>query len=722
MADAVVSVKVKAEDQASSVLRSLSEGFNNLSNASKAASAGFVSLAKQTISTAVGIKLADITSGIGSLWTDAIGLAKTHNAEIRQMASILMMTGKAGAGWPELVKQAEYYKGKIQEVAIETGSSKDAMISAFEHLTERSQKPPDQIMKIVENMAVAARVVPGGVEGMVAGFQAMELGVIRPRNEIVMLIRQAGLMKGSAREIAHDLMAMGDAAKLGKATPEVQKLAKEFRDMGRDPVMALTEKAIATMAERAKGVPMTMSQVIASLKESKTQILETAGLPILRGLLDGIRPPLESLRKYLSTHRAEIEAWARTAGEKVGIYVSLAADKIREGFQYLQTHAAEIKNALSIGATMLMNAMRFIANNKEIFLALAGLRVLGGAGGVGVARYVGEAGISTIMKGMETAKAAAAAGAVAGKTDLVGRAVTGMGLTGTGASMVGAGIGLAAFAAAIAAVGAAAYNAAKYLEESKGFISPWASLANDNAQAILEAMDKMVSDSKKTMKPWSKEETAWYEDRKKAALSELAASGKTASEVEAVRRRLEAGHKSHLDSQAKLASLELAKKRLDDMKRVEIPKEFVGPSPLLGAQMEMASQIQDMYNLAAQTGDQGMFEYLAKFVSTNENAANALLSAGALTGAGFDAFIAVLESQSPALAAALRAAGQAAASGGAHGEAAKPKGGGGSGAQKPMISFRIETFQGGKLAVIGPDGVAVPITARTQTFAYPVSA
>lgn len=733
MSDVVINVR--AIDQATAVLANVKSGLEGVARASKSVVGHLAEIGKQTVATALGLKLGDMLSGASSLWSDMIESTKTQNKELREMGNILLMTGKSDRGWPELMKQAELYRSKLQNVAIGAGVAKEELVTAFDAISLRSQKPPENVMKMVENMALASRIVPSGVKGMIEGFKAVENGVIRPNNEIVLLIRQAGLMKGSARDISQNLMAMGDEGKLSKATPEVQKLAAEMRAMGRDPVMALTERAIATMAERAKGVPLTMSQVITSLKESKSQILETAGTPILKGLMGGLRPPFEDMRKYLISHRMEIEHWAKTAGEKLGVYVALAAEKLRQGFQYLQTHGDEIMSALSTGASALMTTMKFIVANKEIILALALM------GGTRPGRFMVD-----LMAGTVAAGARGAGGTVTS-------AIAATGLGSTGAAVAGAAVGLAAFAAAIAAVGAAAYNAGAYLSESKGHITPWAALASDDAQAIMDSMSQMVAGTRSTLQAWTAEEVALYNQRKSAALAALEESekwsvrgilkrmsdsagvapglskyfglDKRSKEVEAAKQKMESDQKSVMELQEKLSSMESAAKRLQAQKAATaFEAGFVGPVPITAEQEAVASSVKDMYNIAFATHNDAAMAYVAKFVAGNTGVATALIAAGALSGEGFDAFISVLQTKAPALAAALQSAGTEATW--ERGIKAAPEkkragGGGGGGAAKPTVSFRIETYKGQQLAIIGASGIATPITSRSQTFSFPVA-
>jgi hypothetical protein len=638
---ATVGIKLKLDDQASAALAQVRSGFSSIAGAASTFNSTMSGMMKQAASIAVGIKMGDIMSGIGSLWTDMIAGAKNHNAEIRQMAGVLAMTSKPGTGWDALMGQAEKYHHKLREVAIATGTSKTEMVGAFEAIAERSQKPPAEIARIVEQMSIASRMVPSGVGGMVSGFQALEMGIVRPRNEMVMLIRQAGLMSGSARDISRNLMTMLSPERMAKASPEIKKLHDEYSKLGKEPVMAMAEKAISIMAERAKSIPMTMGQVITSIKESKDQILETAGLPILRGLTDAIRPSLDQLRRYLSVHSKDIEAWAKDAGVKIGMYMKLAADKIQLAFEYLKTHSDDIMKALSIGANTLLAAFRFAIDNKEILLAIAGAKALAGTG---AGKAVGGLASQAVVAGMGLGAKGAAG---------MGGAFAGMGAT------VGAVAGLAAFAAAIAGVAAAAYQAVKYLDESKGHISPWAALAEDNASAITEAISTMAKKSTAEVRAWTGEEELWYHERAAASIAALRASGATEAEIAVAQKRIQSDYIDHAKAMGHIAIMQETARNLE--RQTASDAAIAGPSTtgswLVSEQVTMAQQVQAAYEYAAKTNNQGAMGYLANFIAGNTTVQQALFDAGGQIGLGFDALAEILEKKAPELAARLRSAG-----------------------------------------------------------------
>jgi hypothetical protein len=136
--------------------------------------------------------------------------------------------------------------------------------------------------------------------------------------------------------------------------------------------------------------------------------------------------PLVKLKEYFVQNREAISKWAHEVGVKVGVWIKEAAEKIREGFQYLQNHAEEIKKAIQEGFDAAKAVVQWIlAHKEEIAIAFGAKAVLPGA-------------IGAAKGGIEVASSLAGMG--------------GMGLK--GGSLMSAG-GLASFGLAVAAFAAA---------------------------------------------------------------------------------------------------------------------------------------------------------------------------------------------------------------------------------------------------------------------------
>jgi len=592
-----VAAVLKLEDRASSALSSIKSGFDRVSGAAGSAVGKLADFAKQTAAVAIGVNIGSMVSGLGGMWTEMIGAAKAHNTEVRHMASTLMMVSDPSRSWGSLQKQAEGYVHQMQMVGIETGTSHHSMVEAFEDISARSSKSTDHITKMVEQAAMAGRIVPGGLEAITQGFQMVEMGVVRARNPIVMLIKQAGLMGGTAKEIAKDMTMMASEDALAKAPKHIKAIAAEWGKTGQAPVTAMAEKAIEIMAAKAKTIPMSMGQLITSIKEQKALLLETVGVPVLKGILDAIRPSLEQLRKYFTEHKDAVEQWAKSLGDKVGAWSKEAAAKMQEAFNYLQTHSNEIWSALEKGSAALMSVLQFMVAHKEIILALAAAKAASGVPGVGAAAQ----GAGFVVKAIASAGAA-------------GAPIFGMAAS---AGAMGAAVALGAATLAIAAVGTAAYNAYLLWDETVG-------VANRGLEAQL-ALNK-------------KEEAVVDQ--------QIALQGKRAEFIAA--QASYANTESMSTGRGAGGNIPVPEIGFGDVLANSLDREkMLVQSDTQAAMADMASQYSAMFNAAAASGNAGLMQ-VALSTLTNSNALqySLFMSGESITG-GFDALIAALKAAGP---------------------------------------------------------------------------
>jgi len=595
-----VAAVLKLEDRASSALSSIKSGFDRVSGAAGSAVGKLADFAKQTAAVAIGVNIGSMVSGLGGMWTEMIGAAKAHNTEVRHMASTLMMVSDPSRSWGSLQKQAAGYVHQMQLVGIETGTSHHSMVEAFEDISARSSKSTDHIAKMVEQAAMAGRIVPGGLEAITQGFQMVEMGVVRARNPIVMLIKQAGLMGGTAKEIAKDMTMMASEDALAKAPKHIKAIAAEWGKTGQAPVMAIAEKAIEIMAVKAKTIPMSMGQLITSIKEQKALLLETVGVPVLKGILDAIRPSLEQLRKYFTEHKDAVEQWAKSLGDKVGAWSKEAAAKMQEAFNYLQTHSNEIWNALEKGASALMAVLKFMVDHKEIILALAAVKVASGMPGAGLATGLGGTGV----------RAVASSGAAFGAQH--------MGALGaTGAAAGGAALALGATAAAIGAVAWAGYEAYKLYDETLGVIDRTTASHIKELEADNAALDKNIAAMS--------QHAAFIETQASYAVTESMSTGRGAG-----------------------GNIPVPEIGFGDVLANSLDREkMLVQSDTQAAMADMASQYSAMFNAAAASGNAGLMQ-VALSTLTNSNALqySLFMSGESITG-GFDALIAALKAAGP---------------------------------------------------------------------------
>lgn len=613
---------LKLDDQASAALAKIGAGFHSVTGSASTAQSKMSGFLQTAMATAIGMNFTTVLSSIKNSWEEVIKAAKGENEELREMAEVLMMVAKPGQGWDELKRQASEYKEILEKVAVTTGTSASTLISAFEQMAERSQRPPEEITKLVEQAALAGRVVPSGMSGIVSAMTAVEQGFIRPRNEMVLLIRQSGLMEGSAKQVARNLMAMSTGAGLEKLPKALQEAAKEARNLGENPALVMAEKSISIMAEKAKGVPLTMAQMITSLKESKEQFFEQVGGPIWKSIQDTLMPMLSSLRDYMASNRDEIEKWAKVIGTRVGVWVKAAAEGIQNAFNYLQTHSEDIFSALEKGAKVLTNAVHFIVANKEILFALAMAHVGGGM-----------LSAASKDKGM-VAQGVRAVGGIVGGAAKAGIGLFPEAIRGSGEAMVGGSIlGLGALALAIGGVALAANQAAKYLDESKGHLFPSATLGEDSTNALAKYFREMHTGANMA-RQWTAQEESSYQIKKVQMAAYMEQAGYTDEAINKTMRSIEAGWKHHVEMREYFASMERAQVAYE--KSLAPSRDPTAIKEQEAAGQAAVTEVGRMYELAAaQSSEQvrnSMFQYIADWIASHGSLQSALLSGGTKLG------------------------------------------------------------------------------------------
>lgn len=369
------------------------------------------------IGQALGIQMSGMLDTIKDIGRGAIDEAMGLQREYKELTSTLQVLDQTGASWEQLSKNAEGYHTQLMDIAHGAHALEATAVSVFSDVAYRTGKSADEAKRLTDQILQAGRAVPGGAEKLAEGFNNLENGMIKAKNPLVQLIKASGQMSGSGKEIAKSL---------------TEAFAK-------DPskVFQIAETAIAKMADKMKSVPPTMDEMITDLKEIRANIYEAAGVPLLKA----ITPQLEKLKKYFEENGEEVEQWATRAGEWVGDAVVEAAQLFKDGFEFIQQHADDIRDALKEGWGVAKEVAQFIIANKETIALIAG-------GAMARKGVVGAVGM-----GMDAFGAAKGAGsAIAG----------GMGL---GASAASSAVALGVFAAAIVAVGVAAWQGQKLYNE-----------------------------------------------------------------------------------------------------------------------------------------------------------------------------------------------------------------------------------------------------------------
>lgn len=306
-------------------------------------------MAKQAVATALGFQFDRGIETLKEIGHEAYAAATGAMAQQKHIAGVLAMTDKTGASYEEAKAKAVELHGELEDVGIAAGVATDQVIGAFTMIAERSERSTEEVFKLTQQMAVAGKAMPGGVEQIAGAFRDLETGIVRPRNALVLMMKQTGVMGGSVKQISRYMSQLMQGGEAGQA--------QAFK---------LAEAAIMRMSEKMKNAPPSFTGVIQSLKDIRENIYEAMGIPMLKA----ITKPLNQLKLYLQAHQKELEAWGEVVGKQIGEWVVEAAEKMRQGFQYIQSHAEEIKQALTLGAQYLKQAIEFAVAHRGLLTAV----------------------------------------------------------------------------------------------------------------------------------------------------------------------------------------------------------------------------------------------------------------------------------------------------------------------------------------------------------------
>jgi hypothetical protein len=365
--DPEVHAKLELDDLASEALKKIREGFEGVNDKVKEVGHEMVSMARQAAAVALGFQLSGMVDSFKELAGEAFHGATEMENERKELAGLIMLTDKGGASFDEAQARAGELNERLEDMGTRAGVTKAQMVDAFEMIAQRSTRGTEAVADMTEKMAMASRMLPGGMARMAEGWRDLEMGFIRPKNAMIMLMKQAGVIEGPLRVAAKHLNALMQT------------------EPGKEKVFAMAEAAITKMAEKTKDMPPTFEQMTASLHNIREAMFESMGTPMVSAIMG----PLTRLRGYLETHREEIEKLAHTMGERVGQWMTEAAEKIQEGFQYLKDHADDILGALEKGAHALKDALEFMIRHKELIAGLMLANKLGPGAGGAAASMVG---------------------------------------------------------------------------------------------------------------------------------------------------------------------------------------------------------------------------------------------------------------------------------------------------------------------------------------------
>jgi hypothetical protein len=266
---------------------------------------------------------------------------------VRALAGTFTMIDSKGNPWEKLTEYADDVKNELEEIGIQAGVTDDELVAVFNDIVERGGKSVEAAQELTEQMAYAGRAIPGGAQSLAAGFEQIQMGMVRAKNPIVALISATGTLKGSAKSVA-----------------------KEMQKMSIDEQMALAEKAIGKMSAKMKDAPMTLSQMGTSMSVAIGNLFEGAGQPIVRAL----EPVFGKIRDLVAGDDgfSKLESVAIAFGNNIARAVELVNPVIDSVQNAITESWDDIQKAFDAMYGPGKEFFEYIYENKEAFAKTIG--------------------------------------------------------------------------------------------------------------------------------------------------------------------------------------------------------------------------------------------------------------------------------------------------------------------------------------------------------------
>lgn len=567
-----IRAELRLDDLASSTLSKLQGGFGKVNTAVGNATRGMMDFVKQTAAVAIGVNLTDIFGSIRDMSTSAFHEAVRADEQMKTLSRT--MAGLSATRGKDLLafrREASQVHGELSKISREAHVSREALIDAFTKAGANTRKTGTELTALIEKSAKASRVLGVPVQEVVQGYMELEKNVVSANNPIIAMVKQTNMLRGHS-----------------------ERIAQKFQFMGRWGKERLANKALDAMAAKAKEIPLTFDEMNEQLKEMRMDTLRLVGEPMMNAL----RPMFEQFTGWLEENRTEIEAFAKATGEKAREWIEGAAKAAQEGFRYLQTHAEEIKRAITSAFDFAKKTFKWMIENKGLVAgAVVGSQVAGPAAQGGAAAVKFSKAITEVARTGIPALGLAASGAAAG---LTGVAVT-----------------LGAFAAAVAGVMLAVDQFRRLMSETNE--------AQLDQEARFEALDRYAQD----FREWDAKTIKAFDEMKAKIVRNAAQMGEDSRAAGEAVERAYAQHKALVE----------ATRGMQTGERIAEAIKFGGEEGMtedqLYEQAQMMSQASQTFTAgmldAGQASNKAAVDAGIKILAGSKNLQESLLRSGMLS-------------------------------------------------------------------------------------------
>lgn len=428
--DVEVRTKLKLDDLASAVLDKITGKFEQTNEAQKEAQGGFSDFASTFAAQFAAVNLAP---AIGQVQEFARGLLHAGlEGQDADKAIAAMIATSQGDDWENALEGGQYYGDLLDEIGLKANQAADDVGDAFQRMIEitgASNGGLKQARDTTESLAIVANRLKKSTVGLGQEYAFMAEGTLKTRGQLFQLLQTTGIFGDKTKGVAEQWAKLTDAKRIELLQYGIGKVAASMKDA------APTMSDLVTKAQNFSGI-----------------VQEKFG----QGLVEEVAPAFESLLDELVGGRGEIEKNADAMGREVGRYVKEAAKTVREGFEFVRSHYAELKETVVSAFDHAKSIVSWILEHKEAIAIAFGAKTALGLGSsiLGSGAAQGAKGLVQGAASLGSAVAPALQGGALGST--VANLTTALG---------GATMGIAALGAGIVLLGGAAYATSKIIDD-----------------------------------------------------------------------------------------------------------------------------------------------------------------------------------------------------------------------------------------------------------------
>lgn len=562
-----VKTKLTIDDQATAQLKKIQDGFRNAGDTAQRAKNQAMGFVSTIAAMAIGVNIGNVFGGIKSGLTSGIEAAIEADKQFRQLQfTVVGISKSAGQSLDDFALRTKSVNAQLERIAQTAVVSRAELTETFIEAAKNTTKTDDQLIGLIDRVAKASRAIPVPIKDVIAGFEEVQKNMISAQSPIVAIVKQANNWRGHSEQIS-----------------------LRMSQMGREGKIKMAYEALATLEKRARAIPPTLQNINDRFADMKTDALRAVGEPMLKAFY----PAVDALYKKITEGRGDIEKYATMIGTQAGEWILVAADKIQAGFEYLRTHADEIKTSVVEAFNTAKAIFDGIFDNaKTIIAGWAAMKLAPAAQGLGQA-------------GMALASGAGVAG-VAGAVGTTG-----------------------AFTAAVVGVTMALTEFGGYLHDNAGFLLP----EMGEAKKELDFQKRMMSDYGRMLGHASMEDREAFDKLAEAAMANAKKIGESTGElglfIDAQRRQ-----RDRLDDATKgmREAFGLSTQISDDLYKTD-----EGTNRATQLQIDAATAFTSSFNAALEKNDQAALEGAKRILMGANSLQDVLVSNGSAVGLSLQA-------------------------------------------------------------------------------------